>query len=142
MKIKIRAWDRVRKVMIDDLICFYPPNDEENSANEWRISHSNEFNSSNSPFHGYMWNIRNLIPMLFTGLRDKNKKEIYEGDILGNEDTGERPNVVKFEHGAFTCSSGEFVSYKRDIKSTVIIGNIYENPKLHLQIEVNNERKI
>ena len=74
--------------------------------------------------------------MQYTGLEDKNGKEIYEGDIVklrANHGIG----VVKYydEWGAFVV---EYIKhrqlavlgmnyYKEDIE---ILGNIYENPEL------------
>lgn len=67
--------------------------------------------------------------MQFTGLHDKNGKEIYEGDIL--ENLKER-SVVYFEDGSFYVKFkdgryrvGGF--YRAVIE---IIGNIHENPDL------------
>ena len=68
----------------------------------------------------------------YTGLKDKNRIEIYEGDIVDfNDGYGLSGNlkVVEFKTGGFTnCYSydtgGATTAYPE------VIGNIYENPEL------------
>nr|DAQ12311.1 MAG TPA: YopX protein [Caudoviricetes sp.] len=73
--------------------------------------------------------------MQYTGLKDKNNKEIYEGDILSNGNN-EKPYKVIFENGSFRAEfEGDFEEYSFDLIDVVaqhceIIGNIYENPEL------------
>jgi hypothetical protein len=62
--------------------------------------------------------------MQFTGLHDKNGKEIYEGDICSHKYYAS-PVVISFEDGAFAAED----VYLGD-PSIEVIGNIYENPKL------------
>lgn len=76
---------------------------------------------------------RNFQVMQFTGLKDKNGKEIYEGDILtysGITSNGSKIirevnyNVenARFQSGMYLLS--------QSIELSEIIGNIYENPEL------------
>jgi len=77
--------------------------------------------------------------MQYTGTKDKNNKEIYEGDIVlvkpGGTSTWYK-TVVKFKEGAFIASliDGEDYIYifnrGFDSNDFEIIGNIYKNKKL------------
>lgn len=82
----------------------------------------------------------NPIYMWSTGLKDKNRREIYEGDVVSTD--LDRPfNIVVFRNGAFMFQchdSGEdYYDYmfSADEESDrweygEVIGNIYENPEL------------
>lgn len=64
----------------------------------------------------------------FTGLTDKNGKEIYEGDFITNEAIKELWNtwLVEFDRGCFGYSGIAL----RVMKNIEVIGNIQENPEL------------
>lgn len=78
-----------------------------------------------------------VVVMQYTGLKDKNGKEIYEGDIvIRKEDDGRTtaPEEVYFDNGGFQpfcepCHGGT-TDWKEYEKTTEVIGNIYENPEL------------
>ena len=112
--------------------------------------------------HMYNWenllnqNLKNIftIPeecgyniMQYTGLKDKNGKEIYEGDIIefsydmfvGNFDTFVAKGKVVFEEGAFyvevfenerTTKDEAYLLYSINLDTIEVIGNIYDNPEL------------
>ncbi len=61
--------------------------------------------------------------MQYTGLKDKNGKEIYEGDIVEHL-IGGTLEVKWLNHGWTP-----FMSW-HDVEHYEIIGNIYENPEL------------
>ncbi len=63
--------------------------------------------------------------MQYTGLKDKNGREIYEGDYFFQDTT---KNVIVFDQAGFAChdKNGHFNGYLFSKKNIEIIGNIFE----------------
>lgn len=116
-----RAWDKHEKDMID--------------VSGWAID------SNGLKINGYYndlgYNFEDLeesrfVLMQCTGLRDKNGKLIYEGDILDVDIYGGTNLVVVWDEFKYvlwsTPTSGN--PWGNFAYSKEIIGNIYENPEL------------
>ena len=126
MKItKFRAWDYKKKNMILEMKGIYI----------FHFSQGFEGIESHAGQRGEFLQASWLGLMQFTGLQDKNGKDIYEGDNIEFEFYNEiRKETVIYGNGSFTlgyCMSlwdteqDRFKSVKLEI-----IGNIHENPEL------------
>ena len=76
--------------------------------------------------------------MQFTGLKDKNGKEIYEGDIVEAKNWNPMRYTVEFIEGGFCFTNPKLKGSPIDINlmfssqgcACSVIGNIHENPEL------------
>ena len=75
----------------------------------------------------------NYDPQLFTGLLDKNGKEIYEGDVVEYETSTRKHKgkIVPISGGyAWKHAGIDFHLWDMDEEKLEVIGNIYEHPEL------------
>lgn len=132
--IKFRAWDKQNSK-------FYAPTHEAYKGNLFELmigfggdllAHYME-DDSDGVKHESVFSDR-FILMQFTGLTDKNGKEIYEGDI------------VKWFYGDYAEPSISTVDYNApsfDVPDTEVevIGNIFENPELGASDQTTPKQK-
>jgi uncharacterized phage protein (TIGR01671 family) len=122
---KFRAWDKHRKVMCEVM----------NINFDAGVAHIVDKNRNE------YWGreMKEVELLQYTGLRDKNGKEIYEGSIVYQEFHDDRPLDVAGFIGVVDQLEGSWVINNRinhaenlwsEVNVNEIIGNIYENPTL------------
>lgn len=121
-EIKFRAWDNAFEQMVewdelkfdkdpgDKYICFYEQEDGSES----------------------IWNGgADYTVLQYTGLEDKNDREVYDRDICNFYGRfGIEKGVIKFLRHGFHIVLESGAAFKIDEFYLEVIGNIYENPEL------------
>lgn len=118
-EIRFRAWDKKNKQMSVDTF----------GQSDWG-DYLVDFGSDSRDIAD-----ENFIWLQYTGLKDKNDKEIYEGDIIRGikEHYPDRIDIVAWDdyNAGFDPFYNNYeVDGASDRDSFEIIGNIYENPEL------------
>ena len=130
-EIKFRAWDNKNKLFITN--------------DEYMIGLDGKFYRMDfySGISGYedgnlIWNeLKDIILMQYTGLKDKNGKEMYEGDIVKimQETKTFFDKVIYDNHLCSFRFEGlsdycDFCDWLREGAEFEVVSNIYENPEL------------
>lgn len=126
-EIKFRAWDNIEKAYLNEKDIAI------NNLNNIFIFEIYDKNDTDLWYTRLLPdpdNKRHVIEQ-YTGLKDKNSREIYEGDIL-IDDTGEPIEywAVKFSDGGFVGECVGVTEHLFELTRLEVVGNIHENPEL------------
>ena len=133
-EIKFRAWDKEKKRMCR--VLSVGTNDDGSAA---LLTLWASFGQVDAVGDGYP---KRFELMQYTGLKDKNDKEIYEGDIV-NRHLDYPPRVITWmpdgrytgwfssrSENQQTTNIMDHLPLGEDAEEIEVIGNIYENPEL------------
>lgn len=118
-EIKFRSWDKELKMMDYD---FYL----HSSGKQYQFAERN-YNTPHIEIEPC-----DLKVMQYTGLKDKNGVEIYEGDLVQVEGMfPDDPFKVWFRGGLFHIGNWNTQGFMNAFDFYEVVGNIYENPELY-----------
>lgn len=124
-EIKFRVWDKVSEIYLNPENLYLRM-----SGDLLLVSIQPELKNAG---------IESVVLEQYTGLKDLNGKEIFEGDIVKMrfaEGAEERNVEIKFKDASFCAETEYWTSYALAEHDLVIVGNVHTNPEL---LEKNND---
>jgi len=120
-QIKFRVWDKLKKRMLDSFGLWELHDDGQN------LEHGNGSIFVNRRYN--LFKKKDFLFLQFTGLKDKNGKKIYEGDVIKCLN---KSMEIKFMNAQFIATDGKgiYTIWTNDDGDIEVLGNIYENPLL------------
>jgi uncharacterized phage protein (TIGR01671 family) len=128
-ELKFRVWDKLEKRFYDS---------KSNFQDHYVISLNGKFHNLHNGVGG-----DEVIIQQYTGLKDKNGKEIYEGDFIKYEFPTDQQVIMRKSRGCQNIVAVRWSNEEEDnhpgfrivdlmgqYGSCEIIGNIFENPEL------------
>ena len=109
-EIKFRAWEKESKVWVTDKVCLF----DDGKVIAFGFVPMKDVS-------------KDIEIQLFTGLKDKNGKEIYSGDLLKYENNDKTFEVKWADEGFWECDGSCLGNVLRDLEIKMeVVGNIFE----------------
>lgn len=133
-EIKFRAWDSVHnRIIYSDKHLGYMPFDDNCFCNyDFNISKKGAYCFAYDDYNDEITNETDLPIMMWTGLKDKNGVEVYEGDKVMFDYEWTKPDEIGIitwnkDTASFQIKGHIPSSSMKHLDRMKVIGNIYEN---------------
>jgi len=120
---KFRIFDKESKKMLypTEHISYCPMSDD------WVVKAETYFENSSGRWKTKLSELYGVIPMQYTGCKDKDRVEIYEGDIVKHCSNNETVGTIIYDTGTFRTDDEEGTPLHNNYYYLIVTGNIHEH---------------
>lgn len=122
MNPKFRAWDKKNSQMLSVTSITWEA--------KWDPNILSYVEGRNLAREHFCLKFEDVELMQWTGLKDKESQEIFEGDLIQSERNGGKPHRVDFILGSFVGNYGLKYDLGLENERVEVIGNVFENKEL------------
>ena len=139
-EIKFKAWEPINKEWVEERLGMFLSGEIIKYDSKAGDEDELVFRSQDVIKRLLNYDLSRVVLIQYTGLKDKNGKEIYEGDILECEAITEHREPTRYKmawcdiDGCWHLRPFSTLT-NRNTNYLAVIGNIYENPELLKEVQ-------